>query len=434
MKSHHVVGRLALLLFLILTPFFGLSACGCPSPETGPSPSPTTPTTSIESTPLTVLSVAGGEVLVMKAGAAEWVSGEVGMTLGVNDKIKTVAGGHATITFFEGSTIELDGGTEISLSELGLDGTASHIGISQQIGNTVSRVKKLVDPASSYDVETPAAIASVRGTTLSVAVASNGTTVVGNIEGRVSVIAQGVEVELAEGERTTVSPGEPPGPPEPTATTATQRGVRLSPTPTIAVVKIGIIKTCDHQSAFPGDNLTYTYLVSNEGDVPLANISLTDNKAGPPEYISGDENTEGSLDNNETWVFTAVYTVKDDETGQLSNEAIVTGTGPGSQPASASASVTVNITDIIVAITSLEAGEVVGQTVIVSGTVNDPSITEAVLMSNGSPRYISVVDGQFSESVELSPDVTYIITVTVTKYPDITRSDSIKLEPESGGK
>jgi hypothetical protein len=218
MKSHHVFGRLALLLFLILTPFFGLSACGCPSPETGPSPSPTTPTTSIESTPLTVLSVAGGEVLVMKAGAAGWVSGEAGMTLGVDDKIKTEAGGHATITFFEGSTIELEGGTEISLSELGLDGTASHIGISQQIGNTVSRVKKLVDPASSYDVETPAAIASVRGTTLSVTVASNGTTVVGNIEGQVSVTAQGVEVELAEGERTTILPGEPPGPPEPTAT------------------------------------------------------------------------------------------------------------------------------------------------------------------------------------------------------------------------
>jgi hypothetical protein len=232
MKSHHVFGRLALLLFLILTPFFGLSACGCPSPETGPSPSPTTPTTSIESTPLTVLSVAGGEVLVMKAGAAGWVSGEAGMTLGVDDKIKTEAGGHATITFFEGSTIELEGGTEISLSELGLDGTASHIGISQQIGNTVSRVKKLVDPASSYDVETPAAIASVRGTTLSVTVASNGTTVVGNIEGQVSVTAQGVEVELAEGERTTILPGEPPGPPEPTATTPQYRGELSSPTAT----------------------------------------------------------------------------------------------------------------------------------------------------------------------------------------------------------
>jgi hypothetical protein len=431
MISHHVVGRLTLFLFLILTPFFSVSACSSPQPTATTS---ATPPTEIESTPLTILSITDGNVLVMKAGTTNWSKGEAGMTLGVDDKVKTAAGSHATITFFEGSTIELEGGTEIGLSELDLDGTASHIGISQQIGNTVSRVKKLVDPASSYDIETPAAIASVRGTTLSIDVASNGTTVIGNIEGQVSVTAQGVEVELPEGTASTVLPGEPPGPPEPTATTATQRGVRLSPTPTIAVVKIGIIKTCDRQSAFPGDNLTYTYLVNNEGDVPLAGITLTDNKAGPPVYTSGDINADSSLDNNETWVFSAVYIVKDDETGQLINEAVVTGTGSGGQPASASASVTVNITDIIVAITSLEAGEVVGQTVIVSGTVNDKSITEAILTLNGAPKIISVIDGQFSESVELSPDVTYIITVTVTKSPDITRSDSVKLEPESGGK
>jgi hypothetical protein len=159
----------------------------------------------------------------MKSGDVNWLSGEVGMTLEEDYRIKTGPSGRATITFFEGSTIELEGGTEILLSELNIDGTASQIGIAQSLGRTISRVKKLVDPASSYEVETAAAVAAVRGTTLSVAVDAEGVTVVANIEGLVSVTAQGVEVELEEGERTTVEPGKPPEEPEPTAT-AIQRG------------------------------------------------------------------------------------------------------------------------------------------------------------------------------------------------------------------
>ena len=125
---------------------------------------------------------------------------------------------HATITFFEGSTIELDGSTEVSLSELSLEGTTSHIGIDQKIGKTVSRVKKLVDSASSYEVETASAVAAVRGTVFYVSVNRSGVTTVGNMEGMVSVLAQGVEVALAEGTRTTVSPGKPPGKPQPDVT------------------------------------------------------------------------------------------------------------------------------------------------------------------------------------------------------------------------
>jgi len=369
----------------------------------------------------------------MRPGEADWISGEAGMTLDEDYKIKTGGGGHATVTFFEGSTIELEAGTEISLAELAIDGTANHITVEQGLGNTISRVKKLVDPASSYEVETASAVAAVRGTTLGVSVALNGATIVTNIDGLVSVTAQGVEVELNEGERTTVEPGEPPAQPEPTAT-ATQRAPTISPTPTPDTVAIGLGKTCNQQSAFPGDNLTYIYYVSNEGDVPLADVNVTDDKAGQPVYVDGDDNADGILDEDEMWIFTAEYTVKGDEAGLLRNTATAAGTGPDGQPASDSDTVTVNITDIIVEITSFTQDQVVGQNIIISGTVNDHSITEAVLTLNGSPLDIDVIDGQFSESVELNPGVTYTITVTVTKPPDITRSATVILEPESGGK
>jgi len=409
------------------------SACGGPSATPETTPTVTNPTEDNESTTLTILSIADGTVLVMRPGEADWISGEAGMTLDEDYKIKTGGGGHATVTFFEGSTIELEAGTEISLAELAIDGTANHITVEQGLGNTISRVKKLVDPASSYEVETASAVAAVRGTTLGVSVALNGATIVTNIDGLVSVTAQGVEVELNEGERTTVEPGEPPAQPEPTAT-ATQRAPTISPTPTPDTVAIGLGKTCNQQSAFPGDNLTYIYYVSNEGDVPLADVNVTDDKAGQPVYVDGDDNADGILDEDEMWIFTAEYTVKGDEAGLLRNTATAAGTGPDGQPASDSDTVTVNITDIIVEITSFTQDQVVGQNIIISGTVNDHSITEAVLTLNGSPLDIDVIDGQFSESVELNPGVTYTITVTVTKPPDITRSATVILEPESGGK
>jgi hypothetical protein len=217
MKKHRAVYRTLLLALSLFTLVTSLGACVKSAPTS------TGPTEAADTTPLTVLSITGGKVLVMKPGDTDWTTGTVGMTLGVDYKIKTEAGGHATITFFEGSTIELDSSTEISLGELNLDGTASHISVEQSLGKTISRVKKLVDPASSYEIETPAAVASVRGTEFYVSVKSSGVTTVGNTEGLVAVTAQGVEVELQEGTRTTVSPGKAPGAPEPDITEKSQR-------------------------------------------------------------------------------------------------------------------------------------------------------------------------------------------------------------------
>ncbi len=202
----------------------GLSACGNAAPATEPPP--------MSSGALTVLSIVGGNVLVMKPGDSKWTSGVVGMTLETDYKIRTETDGHATITLFEGSTIELVGDTEISLAELNIVGTVSHVSISQQLGKTVSRVKKLVDPESGFEIETPAAVASVRGTAFYVSVIPSGLTTVGTIEGLVGVVAHGVEVDLAAGTRTTVLPGSAPGQPEPDVTATAQKGTGVTPTST----------------------------------------------------------------------------------------------------------------------------------------------------------------------------------------------------------
>ena len=87
---------------------------------------------------LTIFSITDGDVFVMKAGTDDWMEGEVGMSLGVRDTIKTGDDCGAEITFFDGSTIELKAGTEIEIVSLDIsrDTGSTTIVLKQTIGLT----------------------------------------------------------------------------------------------------------------------------------------------------------------------------------------------------------------------------------------------------------------------------------------------------------
>jgi hypothetical protein len=161
---------------------------------------------------LTILSITEGNVSVMKAGMDSWAEAEEGMSLGVGDSIKTGDSSGAEITFFDGSTIELEAGTEIKITSLDIspDTGSTTITLEQSIGNTISRVTKLVDPASRYEVETPSGAAAVRGSTMQVYVMEDGTTWAINLEGDIWAVAQGVELQIPEGQQCITRPGQPP--------------------------------------------------------------------------------------------------------------------------------------------------------------------------------------------------------------------------------
>ncbi|MBM3157429.1 MAG: hypothetical protein FJ004_09120, partial [Chloroflexi bacterium] len=93
-------------------------------------------------------------------------------------------------------------------------------GLNQLIGNTVNRVGQLVDSASGYEVETPAAVAVVRGTAFSLAVKQDGFTTVQTTQGTVSFTAAGVTVSVNQGQQSTAAVGGKPSTPS-TITTAT---------------------------------------------------------------------------------------------------------------------------------------------------------------------------------------------------------------------
>ena len=168
----------------------------------------------------TVVTSLQGDVQVQKKSDSNWIKASVQMVLQPGDIIKTGADARAVVTFFEGTTIELKAGTQIAVSELTkatVQGGATTIRLKQQIGNTVNTVSKLTDSASRYEIETPSAVAGVRGSIMLVSVAQDGTTKVTNQEGHVYVNARGVEVTIPVGNSSTVQPGQPPAPPQPAA-------------------------------------------------------------------------------------------------------------------------------------------------------------------------------------------------------------------------
>ena len=152
------------------------------------------------------LSSLQGEVLVKKAGDFDWIKGQLNMALKAGDAIKSATEANAIVTFFDGSTIELKADTQIEITEL-IKKQPKEIRLKQEIGETISRVKKLVDPASIYEIETLSAVIGVRGSSMLVNVAPDGTTVVQNLEGQISITSLGIEVKIPEGGTGSVTPG-----------------------------------------------------------------------------------------------------------------------------------------------------------------------------------------------------------------------------------
>jgi uncharacterized repeat protein (TIGR01451 family) len=295
------------------------------------------------------------------------------MTLQPGDTIKSAGNSQAEITLFDGSILEIFPDTEIKISDLSMSGSGTTtITMQQQIGKTVSRVKKLTDTESRYEIETPAAVASVRGSTMIVIVYANGVTVVMNEAGDIRVTAQGVEVIIPVGMKVTVIPGQPPGKPEPInptptpAPTTTPSGGggggagTATPTPTYRAA-ISTRVEIDHPQAYIGQTVIYTYTISNTGNLQLYNISVSDNVNGVPAYQSGNTDTDSYLDPGETWVYTASHVVNANDPSPLVGTAIFSATVNASTTLVAQDQVTVTIlqSNLAIEITSPANGAII---------------------------------------------------------------------------
>ena len=402
--------RKKLLLMLVLSILLASTLVGCSQASSS------TPST------LTILSITKGNVLVMKAGTGSWTEAQVGMSLEVGDIIKTGDDSNAQITFFDGSTIELQAGTEIEIVSLDISDTGSTtITLEQTLGTTISRVTKLLDPASRYEVETPTGVAAVRGSSMIVRVFADGSIEVTNLGGEIWFTYNGVKHQVPEGGVLIVR---------------TDGTVQIIPpigAEFLTESRIAITKMSDLAQAHEGDTITYTYTITNPGNTPLSAISVTDDKVGnityEGGYQSGDTYGDQVLDVGETWVFTATYNVTADDVSPLVNNAVVVGNNDlyGSVIAWASASVDILRPAIAMnkTVDATEAYE--GDTVTYTYTITNPGSTplSAILITDdkvGSIIYEGgYQDGDTNGDEVLDVDETWVFTAT---YNVTTQDDS----------
>ena len=82
-----------------------------------------------------------------------------------------------------------------------------------------------------------------------------------------------------------------------------------------------------------GSTVTFTYMVTNTGNVPLSGVTVRDDNGTPADpaddfdatFVGGDADADGLLDLTETWTFTASRIAT---AGQYTNLGTATGTPP----------------------------------------------------------------------------------------------------------
>lgn len=122
---------------------------------------------------------------------------------------------------------------------------------------------------------------------------------------------------------------------------------------------INVIKTPEPLALTSGQGLvTYTYKVTNPAMVALSNVSVTDDKVSPVNYVSGDVNADNLLQPNETWI----YTGKMNLNATTTNTATAKGSANG-MTATDIAFATVVVTPPVVVTPTVPGGKVVTTTV-----------------------------------------------------------------------
>ena len=226
------------------------------------------------------LTVLSGNVEVLNSETNRWQQGTDGMTLEVGTRIRTGEDAHAIFTFFEGSTVKLEPGTDVEIQQVEYTEEGStRIILKQWLGRTWSRVVKMMGSGSNYEIETPSATAVVRGTLFTTEVDETGSTKVKTTEGMVSVIARGEEVFVAPSKQSTVSLGSPPS----QAETAYAGGTELL----ISVSMPAFASVCDPTGSSTGilpESLSFNQIIGSQSLLSSQGIQLIK----IPQPMSGD--------------------------------------------------------------------------------------------------------------------------------------------------
>ncbi|WP_338226486.1 DUF7507 domain-containing protein, partial [Algoriphagus confluentis] len=181
-----------------------------------------------------------------------------------------------------------------------------------------------------------------------------------------------------------------------------------------------------------GEELTYTVTVQNTGNITINNLEVTDPLlSGGLTYVSGDLDEDGVFDVGETWIFTGVYAVtqEDIDSGGVENTATASGNpAAGSLPDRSDSAGSLAIQNPAWEMTKTatnspkeftQAGEVITYEIEVTNTGN-VSIENVDVFDPGATTPPVYASGDLDNDQVLDPGETWIFEASYTvKQSDI---------------
>ena len=177
-------------------------------------------------------------IVALSHDGTTFTEGHDGDLVQQGDVVRTGSASHAVLTFYDGTTVEVEPDSELVVQTLqATTGGDLVMQMQQTFGRSWHVVSRALTPNSKYEVRTPTATATVRGTAFLVTVNAAGGTNLQTTEGIVHAIAGGEEVQVPPGFQTNVQPGgTPPEPIAPAPAPQSLVRVLIDPTPNAVIV------------------------------------------------------------------------------------------------------------------------------------------------------------------------------------------------------
>ena len=162
------------------------------------------------------LSILVGTVQRIPDGASEPEPAADGMNLAVGDRVLTGPDSRALVTFLDGSTVtvEPESDVAITMADVGGGDKGSNIRVQINAGTVWARVVRLLDPGSSFSLDSNTATASVHSGVIGGRQNPDGSFLSWTRAGELTVRGKQGQpmLTLQPGQATTVEPGQTPAP------------------------------------------------------------------------------------------------------------------------------------------------------------------------------------------------------------------------------
>ncbi|MFH1368658.1 MAG: FecR family protein [Elusimicrobiota bacterium] len=149
-----------------------------------------------------------GTAQIQRGSAGAWANAKIGDFVYDGDSVKTLPRSRALISFSNGVEARLHANTLFSVVPKGAGKKAEGSTIKMNIGRLWAKVLR---QKTKFDIKTPVATISVRGTEYETGVGEKGNTTVKVFDGEVEVGNEYGNKKLKKGQMNSTNPGNPPG-------------------------------------------------------------------------------------------------------------------------------------------------------------------------------------------------------------------------------